>query len=413
MILALACASMVLAGCCDILNPTTCDPPYMKSGGACCLDENYNFMCDSEEYVCGDGSVVTDENDCPEPVFCDDGSVVYDIGDCPPAQLGPGHFSCNERTEPPCDFFKEAYCPKFTPTDLEVRVAAAEAIAEHPGAYSLNQLFDIYDWMNSKVFYQNVPLDMSEPYYPNETLRTRSGDCKNQAVLLASMVEAIGGRANVRLVPECHHAFPVVYIGNDTDSLNATFRAIRAHYKDAADATLHYRYWTEGGQTLYWLIFDTAGAHYPGTTLDDCLNASQTFEVYDCNYTGTLNAPQISGTEYGPWGIIDDTRIIQAGWSNYQEILGERVKDYAWCRYNVSIQSLSGPIDWFVTDYKGYVDYRADNAFSYYCGGKWVQNGVCELSRDTTDSIYILIHNPNARSQATVERKVTVTCYAE
>jgi hypothetical protein len=409
-IIALACAFIVLAGCCDIITPTTCDPPYIKDGAVCCLDENNDGICDADEYECGDGSLASDQDYCPEPIVCDDGSLAYDWNECPPAELGPGHYSCNDRNEPPCDYYTETYCDKFTPTEINVRTAASEAIRKHPGAYSVNQLFDIYDWMKANVIYQNVPLDKSAPYYPDETLRTKSGDCKNQAVLVASMVEAIGGRANVRIVPECLHAFPVVYIGNDTASLNATFKAIRAHYPDARNQSLSYRYWTIDNETQYWLIFDTAGAYYPGTTLDDCLNATQSFEVYDCNFSETLRAPEIGGMEYGPWVITDETKILYDDQTYSFYVNPWREKTYDICSYNMTFQSLSGPMDWFVTTDEGYQDYINERGFSYYAGGANVQKGEYVLHHQGTEKFDIIIHNPG-RNAMTVEMHIIQVCY--
>ncbi len=380
------------------------------------MDMNGDGVCDGSEggtYICPDGSAVSDASQCPETVTCPDGTVVYDIADCPSDQLTePGYYACNYHNESPCGFYMQAYCGKFTPTDIDVRIAASNAIQNHPGAYSVNQLVDIYDWVTTNVFYQNVPLDMNAPYYPNETLKTKSGDCKNQAMLVASMVEAVGGNAKVLLIPDCHHAFAEVYIGNDSNS-KAVFDAIRAHYEDASNATLHYHYSTVNGTREIWLIFDTAGAWYPGATIEDCLNASQTFEVGDCNSSGTMQEPQTAGTQYGPWTLVDDTKIIQPQWSSYQDLGGPRVDTYEYCVYNITLRSLSGPFDWYATDKEGYQSYNAGSGFKYYCGGSWVQNGDCKVYRSEAGDVYLVLHNPNARSQTTIGRVVTATCYGK
>jgi hypothetical protein len=414
---------IVLAGCCSYFNPTptACKTPYIGDGAVgCCMDLNNDGVCDGSEtgnYTCPDGSVASDASHCPTTITCSDGTVVYNAADCPSGPITePGYYVCNDINESPCDFFTSAYCDKFDPKDINVRIAAADAIKSHPGTYSVNQLIDIYDWVRNNVFYQNVPLDMSAPYYPNETLQTKSGDCKNQAVLIASMVEAIGGSARVVLIPDCHHAFAEVYMGSDNNS-KAVFDAIRAHYPDAYNASLHYHYFTlDNGTRQLWLIFDTAGAWYPGATIEDCLNASQTFEVDNCNSSNTLQEPQTAGTEYGPWTLLDDSQIIQPGWFQGHDVGGPQVGDYQYCVYNISINSLSGPVDWYVTDDENaYQAYADGNSFSYYknCAGNWVQNGNCAVYKSDPGDIYLLLHDPNARIQATVARMITARCYGK
>jgi hypothetical protein len=431
LVLALAGALMALAGCCNIINPE-CNPPYIRQGFACCLDEDGNSICDSDEYVCGNGDVVTDPDLCPEPYECGDGTAVYDPAECPPPAVqcrdgtmvyredecregpdieAPGYYSCNKRNSSwPCSAYIE-YCERFTPTDIAVRGAAAEAISRHPGAYSVNQLIDIYDWTKKNVFYQNVPLDMGMPYSPSETLRTKSGDCKNQAVLVASMIEAVGGSAEVLIVPDCKHAFPLAYLGNESNK-DIFMKAVRSHYPAAANQTLHtYKSTDEDNVTVHWVLMDTAGAHYPGDTIDGCLNGTQTFEIKKCAFDGELNAPETARTEYGPWVLVDETKIISPGWTHYREMSGLWDKAHEYCRYNITLRSQSGFMDWFVTGQGGYDGYRDDRAFSYTCGGKGVMSGECEAYRDTKESLYLIVHDPNANIPVTVDIYAEVRCY--
>lgn len=405
---------MVLAGCCDIINPTTCDQPYIKSGSECCLDANGNDMCDSDEYLCADGTVAASAGDCPQPmVRCPDGTMVYSAADCPaPRRLDePGYYVCNtNNASEPCDTYVQ-YCERFTPADLAVRSAAAQAIAGHPGPFSVNQIMDVYDWVNRNVFYQNVPLDMSMPYPPNETLQTKSGDCKNQAVLVASMIEAIGGSAEVLIVPDCSHAFPLVYLGNGSNK-DVFFKAVRSHYGDASNATLHFYHHTENNETVYWVLADTAGAYYPGDTIEGCLNGTQTFEIDPCSGPEEEpNPPATARVEYGPWTLVQETKIINPGWTHYREMSGLWDSAHRFCMYNVTLRSESGFMDWFVTDREGYQGYKDGQAFSYNYGGEGVMNGAGDVYRDTKDSVYLIIHNPNKNIPVTVDISVVVRCY--
>jgi|GEM_PF-3750233 len=75
----------------------------------------------------------------------------------------------------------------------EVRIKSREVISKnkHDGPLSLQQIFDIYDYVSSEVKYQSD----SHPLFPQPdylTLKAKGGDCKSKTVLLASMLEAVG-----------------------------------------------------------------------------------------------------------------------------------------------------------------------------------------------------------------------------
>lgn len=238
--------------------------------------------------------------------------------------------------------FNKIYCPKIDPYNIEVRKAASEAVRAHPGDYSIDQLLDIYDWIQSNVNYLNVPVDLpATPYSPPETLATKSGDCKNQAVLIASMIKSIGGDARVVIEPSCTHAYTIVSFPNKSpeesiDKITNHYFPCRngfqcggkcwnfptgigawcdgSHASDSdqcpagqvgfTDNMCHY---CQPGQTLImddngikckdtsniainwfdyqggkWIIFDSAGGLYPGNTLPECLGDHQRYFVDTC-----------------------------------------------------------------------------------------------------------------------------------
>jgi hypothetical protein len=160
-----------------------------------------------------------------------------------------------------------AYCDKINPYDLNVREAASEAIKKHPGAYnySFNQLFDIYDWVKANIQYQNVAF-AGVPYKPSETLATKSGDCKNQAVLIVSMIRAIGGKAKVLVDVACEHVYAIVYVGPSEEDMVKFSQAVADRYYYNAPKVNYVEY--DNGT---WVVIDTAGGFYPGNTLKQCL----------------------------------------------------------------------------------------------------------------------------------------------
>lgn len=418
-IFALICATILLAGCCGIIPeppaPSNCSSPYIDDGnGGCCADRNDDGACDkaTTNYTCQDGTIVQDASKCPKLFRCSDNSLVANADDCPKQRLNEsGIYTCNSNNNPPCDSFMKVYCDKFTPTDLEVRKAASEAISGHPGPISVNQLLDIYDWVNKNIFYQNVPADLGKPYYPSETLATKSGDCKNQAVLVASMIEAVGGSASVRIVPDCNHAFPYAYVGNESN-LNVLIKAIRSRYKDAHNATLHYRYMNNSGKMEYWVMLDTAGAWYPGTTIGNCLNASKSFDIYDCNTSGYKREVETSRTEFGPWETISQTDNING--NSYHYYWWEPAMDeaYAWCKFNITVTSLSGPLSWYVTTPAGYAGFVKGSSFQYSCGGTQTQGGACSIYRNDSGRIYLIVNNPDDNG-ITESAKVVTQCFGK
>lgn len=331
----------------------------------------------------------------------------------PPPLSKPGWYLCNNKPDAePCASYMEMYCDKFDQEDLAVRKAASDAVAKHPGALSVNQLLDIYDWVHANVFYHNVPLDMYPPYYPNETLATKSGDCKNQAVLLASMVQSVGGSARVMIVPECHHAFTEVYLGTEIDTA-AMAKAIRAHYQGAGTVTWHENRRADN-KTDYWFIFDTAGGNFPGETIPGCLNATRIFELRDCSRsTDQLNAPTTEGTAYGPTTIIDDTKVVPAGWNwNYWPDTGIGPNGYSWCSMKLSISSLSPtPFNWYITDQAGYQKAEARQSFTYWGGAEQVSRADYEFNWDKPGKIYLVLRNLNQQNSITLKINLAKTCY--
>lgn len=327
----------------------------------------------------------------------------------------PGWYVCNNlKDTPPCDSILAGYCDKFTETDLSVRQAAAQAISKHPGAFSINQLLDIYDWVHSNVFYQNVPIDLSPPYAPAQTLATKSGDCKNQAVLIASMVEAIGGSSRVLIAPDCHHAFAEVYVGTDIDT-SIMGSAIRSHYNTEGKGPIYHHSKNSLNQTEYWFIFDTAGGSYPGETIPECFNSSQTFEIRDCNRPlDQLKAPESQGTAFGPYTNIDETKVISqsGGWSYWLDPTNIGPNGYKWCHFKLTVQSLSPtPLDWHLTDENGYQNWYNHQGYYYYEGEEQVMQGNYEFDWDRPQRFYIMLDNSNQQNSITVKTLLTETCY--
>ncbi len=243
---------------CATATPTTCSDG--TAYGACSF---------TKPYFCQNGVLINNTGNCG----CPEGQIVQGTGCAPPKlnnQRASYNFTFYENTEP----FLTMFCDKINPYDLPVREAAANAIRKDPGPYSNAQLFDIYDWVKNNIIYQNVPL-AGIPYVPSDTLATASGDCKNQAVLIASMIQSIGGTAKVVADPSCVHAYTIVYFGTK-DKLSTFTDSVTSHYGSAA--SVNYFTLNDG----IWVIFDPAGGNYPGDTLPQCSGNRNVYFITSC-----------------------------------------------------------------------------------------------------------------------------------
>ena len=264
---------LAIAGCCG-QTPDVPDNPILK-----CYDGTEYGICSANPPLfCNGGYLVNDPVRCG----CPTGQVLHGDVCGYPRPVRPRQnysFTSYENTEP----YLSTYCDKINPYELSIREAAADAIRKHPGAYSNAQLFDIYDWVKTNIIYQNVPL-AGIPYPPEETLLTKSGDCKNQAVLIASMVRAVGGKAKVVADPDCVHAYAIVYFGTVDKDLDSFIQAATDHY--GSDISVNYFTLDDG----IWVIFDGAGGEYPGDTLPQCTGDRTVYFIsscMDCSHTYT------------------------------------------------------------------------------------------------------------------------------
>lgn len=210
----------------------------------------------------------TDTNDCgvttgKPPV----------LQDCTPNNVGATEYAFQyyDNKEP----YYSSFCDKINPYNLNVREAAANAIRNDPGSYNFNQLLDVYDWVKKNIIYQTSPL-AGIPYPPEQTLATGSGDCKNQAVLIDSMIEAIGGTAKVVADPSCTHAYTIVYFGSAGRDLSSFTQAVANHY----GSKVLVNHFTINDEV--WVIFDPAGGSYPGDTLPECYGNRTLYYITSC-----------------------------------------------------------------------------------------------------------------------------------
>jgi len=133
-------------------------------------------------------------------------------------------------------------------------VLASGILQNNSDIYSIQAVADAFDWVRGHIAYVYDTQDHWQP--PSQTPSWRTGDCKDQAILMASLIDQMGGDARVNIINE--HAFATVYIGDNGTNLTNVQRAISSHY--GTDVPVYFL----KGPTGYWLVVDTTGFPYAG-----------------------------------------------------------------------------------------------------------------------------------------------------
>ncbi|MFA6371356.1 MAG: transglutaminase domain-containing protein [Methanothrix sp.] len=124
---------------------------------------------------------------------------------------------------------KQALSARVEPENAAVRHEAVVLAANYPGDHSIDQICSIYDYLkngrNTKKGWSYVPDPRGIDYfmYANETLAigkdagcVGAGDCDDFAILMAALVESIGGTTRIILAHNNStggHAYTEVYLG--------------------------------------------------------------------------------------------------------------------------------------------------------------------------------------------------------
>jgi transglutaminase-like putative cysteine protease len=129
---------------------------------------------------------------------------------------------------------------------------------EQPGPYSVLQVTGAYEWVAGHIEYVT---ETSGDYWQSaeETLVLGSGDCEDHAILLCSIIDALGGTARVNIIQE--HAFPTVYIGPTASDLTSAQASVASYY-GMAPSELNLTYLQD--QDGYWMVADTTGFPFAG-----------------------------------------------------------------------------------------------------------------------------------------------------
>jgi hypothetical protein len=133
--------------------------------------------------------------------------------------------------------------------DLKSVATLATELAEGSGP-SLRAYFQAFEWMKKNIAYKR-----EEGYerFQNaaETLTLRTGDCDCQAILLSSIIAAIGGSVRVSVTKA--HMFPTIFIGGQDAALMCA-EHLQEHYGRTPICFIH-------DDLGFWLVSDTTTSY--------------------------------------------------------------------------------------------------------------------------------------------------------
>ena len=142
------------------------------------------------------------------------------------------------------------------PTDPIVREVAVGIAKKYPGRYNVYQLSALFDFVSENIEYISDPRGADYWAKPSETLALGAGDCEDQAILLVSLIEAIGGTTRLYVTED--HMFAATYIGTENHA-SAIVDAIGNYY----DTSLTLHYLIHEGDV--WLLLEPTGGFYAGS----------------------------------------------------------------------------------------------------------------------------------------------------
>lgn len=155
------------------------------------------------------------------------------------------------------------------PTHPTVRTYAVQLARQFPGPYKTDQVGAIWRHVKRNWRYVSDPRG-SEYFAPaNETIEAGlAGDCDDFAILLASLIEAIGGSARIVVASgrTGNHAFCELYMGTGEGPPLTTgpYQRYYGDYYDTGQRKSFIIHWHKGpGEENNWFNLDWS-ADYPG-----------------------------------------------------------------------------------------------------------------------------------------------------
>lgn len=184
------------------------------------------------------------------------------------------------------DSASDPFTEKVDPT--AVRTTAVDIASDYraggSGTFSYSQLAAVHQYVNENITYVPDPNRKNYVAPPEETLETGAGDCDCQAVLIASMFEAIG--ANTRLVlcesvSGNRHLLAEVCLASTERETQNIANSLSQYYTGQGFGYNSFYY--ESNSRGYWYPADTAMGRYVG-------------DIFQLSNNGYINGPRSDGS---------------------------------------------------------------------------------------------------------------------
>lgn len=153
---------------------------------------------------------------------------------------------------------------------LAVRTTAADLVSDQPsaggGTFHYHQIAELHRYVNENITYVPDPSTTNYVAPPEETLRTEAGDCDCQAVLVASLFEAIGATTRLAVCQSTSgdwHALTEVYLADSEEAASSEVVSSLLTYYDSYDID-YTDFWWDYDDGKYWFFADTAMGEYIG-----------------------------------------------------------------------------------------------------------------------------------------------------
>lgn len=186
------------------------------------------------------------------------------------ATRGP---SASYKAQRTVDSIKEEINKKVDRGNELVRDEGLDLVGRESGPQRISQICSIYDYMVGNWTFVGDWSGLEQFQYANYTLKkgnevgsSGKGDCDDFSILLASLIESIGGTPRIIFAysPSGGHAYTEVYLGKKDDKdLDRILRWLRSEY-NANDINTH----ADPESDDVWLNMDwwkdSGGAKHPG-----------------------------------------------------------------------------------------------------------------------------------------------------
>jgi transglutaminase-like putative cysteine protease len=147
----------------------------------------------------------------------------------------------------------------FFEDDERAGQKAKEITSDLEGTYNIHQVCRVFDFVVENIEYICDPDDEDVWSSPDDTLASMGGDCEDQAILVASMVQALGGDVRIHFTPD--HAYASFFAGNN-ESLKYLASGISRYYNIERN-TLSITSYHDGFGN--WIVLDPTVDFCPGS----------------------------------------------------------------------------------------------------------------------------------------------------